>query len=280
MRAFGAEFPAEPLWADQAAFAAQVRALDALAVWPDAVKSFREPDNWAMRIAEPVVKANANPAAVQVALSVFDGVIQDCVATGKPGGQQLALSASRALIAAISPKHPAWAGACCGTSACSMPTRSTSSKRTSRRAAPPRTRSSRTRRRSCSTRWPSSWPSMPSRSAAAMKAVGDHLAPWIEQGHWAVAEEAYATLAKALPEADKRQAELAVVGLWIEQVFTPAPAACGGRADGAPRTRPDAQEGPGPLLRASGRAGSGKPEVGRGPRRGGPGGRPLRGAGV
>ena len=56
-------------------------------------------------------------------------------------------------------------------------------------------------------------------SAAAMKAVGDHLTPWIEQGHWAVAEEVYTTLAKALPQWEQRQAELAVVGLWIQQVF-------------------------------------------------------------
>ncbi|MHC4737257.1 MAG: hypothetical protein ACYTDW_22880, partial [Planctomycetota bacterium] len=46
----------------------------------------------------------------------------------------------------------------------------------------------------------------------------EHVKPWVKHGHWSVAENVYTTVAEALPEKERRQAELAVVNLWIEQV--------------------------------------------------------------
>ncbi|HUT13076.1 MAG TPA: tetratricopeptide repeat protein, partial [Thermoguttaceae bacterium] len=48
--------------------------------------------------------------------------------------------------------------------------------------------------------------------------IREHLQAWIAHAHWAVAEEVYAALAEALPRLERRQAELAVVGFWVQQV--------------------------------------------------------------
>ena len=229
------EFPAEPLWAEQAALAVQVRALNARVVWrPDEVKGFRRPDAWAMAIALPVVRANADPAAVKTAVDVFQGVIQDCSAVGQqPGARGLALWASGELLnaslsltdnkglipAPLSPDHPAWPGMMMGHVALlDGEAKYQFQENIKSGNGAQNAKLSNTQKLLLDT-LAKLVAIDAQQSAAAMKAASDHLAPWIDGGHWAVAEEVYATLAKALPQSDRRQAELAVVDLWIQQVL-------------------------------------------------------------
>ena len=55
-------------------------------------------------------------------------------------------------------------------------------------------------------------------AGTAMQLAGEHVQPWAGQRLWAVAEEFYTGLAKALPAAARHQGEMAVVGLWVQQV--------------------------------------------------------------
>ena len=48
--------------------------------------------------------------------------------------------------------------------------------------------------------------------------VAEHLRLWIEHEHWQVADDAYTRLAKSLPERQRREAALAVVGLGLDRV--------------------------------------------------------------
>ncbi|KKK49133.1 hypothetical protein LCGC14_3138150, partial [marine sediment metagenome] len=72
-----AEYPAEPLWIDQANLAKRVRA-SAASVLPTAVfQGLKGPDTWALDIAIPVIKANADPEAVKSAAETVLGIIQE-----------------------------------------------------------------------------------------------------------------------------------------------------------------------------------------------------------
>lgn len=54
---------------------------------------------------------------------------------------------------------------------------------------------------------------------AVLALLQSHLKPWIDGGHWAVAEEMVTSLIPSLPEAARFQADLAVVHLWIERAM-------------------------------------------------------------
>ena len=220
-RAIRTEFPAELLWADQVGMAGQVRPFVSRVVWPDEVKAFRGPDAWAMAIALSAVNADADPAAVKTAVDVFQAVIQDCSAVGQPGARRLAIAASRELIGApLSPKHAAWPGVMTNHVALlDGYAKYVFQENVKNGNGQENAKLSDVQKELLDT-LAKFLAADPYQAAAALKAVSNHLGPWIEQGHWAVAEEVYTALAKALPQWERRQAELAVVGLWIQQVFS------------------------------------------------------------
>ena len=214
------EFPTEPLWADHAALAVQVRAANARVVWPDEVTAFRGPDAWAIEIVLPVVKANADAAAVKTAVDLFQGIVKDYTALGQSGARQLALAASRLLLSApLSQKHPAWSDAMAAHAALldgyarflfQENIKSGNGEQNAKLSDAQKEFLDTLARLLAGDA---------ARAGAALGDVREHVKPWIDGGHWAVAEEVYAALAKALPQADRRQADLAVVDLWIQQVL-------------------------------------------------------------
>ncbi|MHC4984080.1 MAG: hypothetical protein ACYTF6_13045, partial [Planctomycetota bacterium] len=55
-------------------------------------------------------------------------------------------------------------------------------------------------------------------ASTVLQKLWAHLQPWLGRGHYALAEQAYTQLTAALPAAQKRQAELALVEVWHRQV--------------------------------------------------------------
>ncbi len=214
------EFPTEPLWADQAALAVQVRAANARVVWPDEVAALRGPDAWAIEIALPVVRANGDPAAVKTAVDLFQGIVKDYTALGQSGARQLALTASRLLLSApLSQKQPVWSDAMAAHAALlDGYARFLFQENIKSGNGEQNAKLSDAQKEFLDT-LAKLLAGDSARAGAALNDVREHVKPWIEGGHWAVAEEVYTALAKALPQADRRQADLAVVDLWIQQVL-------------------------------------------------------------
>lgn len=213
------EFPANATWADRAALAATVRGY-APKVLPQAeFTGLKGPDAWALDIAMPVIGADADAAAVKSAVETVQGIIHDRTQVPKPGSRKLAVELSTELAGALSPTHGSWSGAIkvhaelldnyakylfdenvkagnsqdnAKLSDVQKQLLATLQKHVTREAG---------------------------HAPAALEQLTKHLQPWIAHGHWAVAEEAYTTLAEALPETERRQADLAVVHLWIRQVM-------------------------------------------------------------
>ena len=219
-QAIRTEFPTEPLWADQVGVAVQTRPFVSRVVWSDEVKAFRGPDAWAIEIVLPAVKANADPAAVKTAVELIQGVIQDYSGVGQPGARQLALTASRRLIAApLSPSHAAWPGV--------MNAHATLLDAYAKHVFQENIKSGNGEENSKLSETQKEFlgtlsrlvAADPYQAPAAVKAAQEHVKPWIEHRHWANAEEVYTTLAKAMPERERWQAGLAVVELWIQQAF-------------------------------------------------------------
>ena len=212
------EYPAEPLWVDQAELAKQVRALAPRVLPAAEFKGLSGPDAWALDIALPVIKAGADAGAVKSAVETIQGIIHDRTQFPKPESQKLAVELSRELLEALSPDDPTWSGVV-KTHAELLGGYATFLLRENVKAgkAQENAKLSDVQKELLAT-LAQHVAREAGYAAAARDQLAGHLKPWIDQGHWAVAEEAYTTLAQALPEAERRQADLAVVNLGIQQV--------------------------------------------------------------
>jgi len=212
------EYPAEPLWVDQAELAKQVRALAPRVLPAAEFNGLNGPDAWALDIALPVIKAGADAAAVKSAVETVQAVARDRTQVPKPESQKLAVELSRELLEALSPEDPTWSGVIkthaelLGGYATFLLSENVKAGKAQENAKLSDVQKELLATLARHVAREAGY------AAAARDQLAGHLKPWIDQGHWAVAEEAYTTLAQALPEAERRQTDLAVVGLWIQQV--------------------------------------------------------------
>jgi TolA-binding protein len=217
--AINQESPAEPAWADLVSMSTRTRSFAGQLPWPDSLIALRAPDAWAVAILVPVIKANGDAATVKNAVDLCQGIVQDYVQLDRPGGLALAVGVSRQVVAAISARHASWSAA--------MLAHGALLERYATYAFAENLKAGRSEENAklsdvqkemlhtfadLIAQDASQTPPVLARLAAGLK-------PWTDHGQWAVAEEAYTTLAKALPEAERRQAELAVVNLWTQQVL-------------------------------------------------------------
>ena len=217
--AINSEYPAEPPWVDQAQLAAKVRTYAARVRFPQVVSRLKGPDAWAIDIARTVVKADGDAAAVQTAVELFQGIVKDYSALQGTDARRLTVSLSRLLVdEPLAPTHAAWSGVMAAHAelidryakflfdenlksgnAENNADLSDSQKELLQVLTEHVTRESQ-------------------RAPGALKLLGEHIKPWIAHDHWALAEEMYQSLSKALPAPEQREAELAVVGLWVQRV--------------------------------------------------------------
>lgn len=211
------DYPSEPLWVDQAELAKQVRAF-ASRVAPSAeFKGLSGPDAWALEIALPVIGAKTDAAAVQSAVETVRGIVHDHAQVQKPESRKLAVDLSGEVLEALSPDHPSWtevirvhAEMLDGYAKCLFEENlKAGNAEQNATLSDPQKQLLATLKRHVSHEV--------AHAPAALAQLAAHLQPWVQHGHWAVAEQMYATLAETLPEDRRRQADLAVVNLWIQQ---------------------------------------------------------------
>ncbi|MBN2477177.1 MAG: tetratricopeptide repeat protein [Pirellulales bacterium] len=212
------EYPAEPFWIDQANLAKRVRA-SASRVLPTAeFKGLRSPDAWALDIALPVIKADADAAAVTSAIETVLGIIQECAKLNKSGSRILAVELSTELLNTVSSSHPSWPKVItsyytvAGGYAHYVFQENTKAGRAGENAKLSE------QQKAMLAVLKDHVAGHAAHAPHALAQLAEHVKPWVAHGHWAAAEEAYAAVADALPEKERRQADLAVVNLWIQQV--------------------------------------------------------------
>ncbi len=214
------EYPGESDWGRLAAIAGQVRQYASQVAWPDKVKALRGPDAWAIEIALTVVRADADPAAVKAAIDVVQGVVKEYSAVEQPGARQLAAAASRTLAAAPLLRSPA---ARAGVLTSHAAVLDAYAKYLFQENLKGGNGELNAKLSDVQKEFVETLAKLVAgdagQAAAAWKAAQEHVKPWIEQNHWAVAEEVYQALAKAMPAAERWPVELAVVDLWIQQAL-------------------------------------------------------------
>ncbi len=216
--AIAGEYPSQPAWTEQVKLAGEVRKYAAKVRPPMKVVRYKGPDTWAVDISRQVIKADADAAAVKAAVDLVQTIITDYEKCENLDARAFNLGVSRTLTTVLSQTHASWPDVMMrhaerldadARHAFTRNLESGDGERNARRSDVQQ-ELLQTLEKLVANETP--------RAPAALKLVGQHLQPWIAQGHWALAEEIYTTLAKALPESERRQAELAVVKLWTEQV--------------------------------------------------------------
>jgi autotransporter-associated beta strand protein len=218
MSAINREDPAHGAWADLVGLAAQTRTYAASLPWPDRVTAFRAPDAWAVAILLPVIRANADAGSVKTAVEQCQTVIADYSPRQEASAWDLRTGLSRQVTAALRADDPSWPGAMQAQAALlDAYARFLFAENVKAGHGEENAELSKVQKEMLDvlTRLVAQKVSL---ASVAMNQAAEHVKPWVERGHWVVAEEVYATLAKALPETEHRQAELAAVNLWIQQV--------------------------------------------------------------
>jgi TolA-binding protein len=211
------EYPAEAFWADQANLAKRVRA-SASRVLPTAeFKGLKGPDAWALDIAMPVIKANADAAAVKSVVATVQAIIDERTKVQKPESRKLAVELSVELLEAISPSSPSWSAA--------VVSYYKVAGNYSHYVFQENIKTGRAEKNAKLSEQQKMFLAILKKQAKHMThsphvltLLAEHVKPWAEHGHWTVAEEVYTIVMPALPEKERRLAELAVVNIWIEQV--------------------------------------------------------------
>jgi tetratricopeptide (TPR) repeat protein len=223
-------------WNNRENLAEQVQTLAGNVPWPERVVALRAPDAWALAIALPVLKqetaATARtevytpyqpqdtvPAARTAAISLYQRIAGQYQALGRPEAWQLALGVWRQLVAALPAGTPQWSEALNQhAAALDAYAKYVFAENVKAGRAADNAKLSDVQKELLG-----DLAKLVAQSAdqapAALSRLADHLKPWIDAGHWSVAEEAYTALADALPAANRRDADLAVARLWAQQVF-------------------------------------------------------------
>lgn len=211
------EHPADPLWTDQAQLAVQVKGF--VVQVPAAVdfRGLKGPDAWALDIALPVVKANADAAAVTQASDVATTIAAEVPRAQAPG-RALARAIHEEVVHALATTHPAWSSAMVlyeeflvedAAFVFQENIRTGKAEDNAKLSGP---------QKSALAALGSHLAVEKAHAPRALAQLGELAGPCVEQGLWAVAEEMYMALLPALPEAERLQGELAVVNLRIAQV--------------------------------------------------------------
>ena len=213
-----ADYPATTMWIDQANLAKRVRASTSKVLPTAEFKGLNGPEAWALTLAMPVIQANGDAEAVKSAVETIQAIIQARSALDNPASRKLAVDLSTELLGATPTESPSWTPVLVSYYT-TVQSYFPYVFQENIKAGKPEANAQ------LSELQKAYLASLKNRvainAADASQVPGQlalHVKPWTQHGHWAVAEEVYTTLMPALPEKERRQADLAVVGLWIRQV--------------------------------------------------------------
>ncbi|MEE8453041.1 MAG: tetratricopeptide repeat protein [Thermoguttaceae bacterium] len=211
-------YPAEPLWIDQANLAKRVRASSAKVLPTAQFAGLKGPDAWALDVALPVIRANVDAAAVKSAVETVSAIIQERAKVNKAGSRKLAFELSAELHEAVSADDPSWAAAIVAHYKIVQDYAAYVFQENIKAGRADENAKLSDLQKAYLSTLIKHFQIEPAHAPFALVQLADHVKPWVERAHWAVAHEVYATVTPALPEQQRRQAELAVVDLWIRQV--------------------------------------------------------------
>ncbi len=217
------EYPTEPMWAEQAALAAQAQQAAAGMPWAEPLATLRGPEGWALEIALPVVRAGLEPAARQ-ALEIAGKILSDWAAAGTSGGRdaaavyRLVLEQSRRLLGAVPPDSPNWPlDAERHASLLDAAARHQFAENIKKGTPQENAKLSELQKELLGT-WAKMIAYDVQYSATAAKALQQHVKPWLEHDQMAVVEAMYTALAGNLPFDRPVSAELTLIELQLAQV--------------------------------------------------------------
>ncbi|MDB5289783.1 MAG: hypothetical protein JWL69_1024, partial [Phycisphaerales bacterium] len=218
LTAINQQFPYDPAWRQQAEFAERLRKLGEPLPWPAKVTEAKPPFQWAVIVALPVAKSNDAPAVEQVTRTI-GAIVTDCVRPNQPGSLAIALDINGRLLAVLAPEQPGWLDAMwqreslLDAQAVALFGDNLKAGHAEQNGAisPPQTELIATLAK------------IVARDAkqipAAVDRLRSHLQPWISSGYYAVAQDAYAKLAAALPVSQQKAAQLAAINSTVAQVL-------------------------------------------------------------
>ena len=214
------EFPADSAWRSQANLAERLWNIGTASPWPARITELKPAYAWAVQIALPVVKANADVVTVDMAVKTITTIVNETSCVEHPESAALALLVNTDLLAAISTENPGWRGVA-ENQAGLLDKRATLEFAENLRAGKlvANAQLSPTQQRLIATL--ATIVGHSARQApAAIEKLRESLRPWLNAGYYGVAEEAFDKLAVAVPEAQQRQVRLAIVRLWIQKALT------------------------------------------------------------
>jgi len=205
-------------WYAQGELAEQAREIGATVPWPAEISGLKPAYAWAVEIALPVVKANADATSVERAAKTIDAVVSE-VAHAQPPGSRLALDVNEQLLAALPDENPEWITAMWRQAdLLDALARAEFNQNIQSGHAETNAKLSPTQEQLLSILL-----RIVARDAAqaqpAIERLQGHLEPWLAAGYFDVAEQAFARLATAVPEAQARGLQLQIVNLWVKRAF-------------------------------------------------------------
>jgi len=212
------EYPTEPAWSEQIKLADQVRQYVSKVRSSVALRRFKSPDAWAIDLALPVVGQSADDALVQQAVDTVQGILAGYATMDGVSIRQLSVDVSRTLVAEVTPSESAWVGVM--TRHAELLDGQAKLLLSENLEAGHGDRNAKLceEQQELLATLKKLVAHDVQHAPAALERIRAHLQPWIAHAHWVVAEEVYTTLAEVLPRPERRQAELAIVGLWVRQV--------------------------------------------------------------
>ncbi|HUT14187.1 MAG TPA: tetratricopeptide repeat protein, partial [Thermoguttaceae bacterium] len=212
------EYPTEPFWIDQANLAKRLRATASRVLPTAEFQGLKGPDAWALDVALPVIRADVDAAAVTSAADTVLEIINERAGVPKSESRKLAVELSVELLDAVAETHASWPKVINSyyTVATNYASYVFQENIKAGRAAENAKLSEHQNQFLAILKGHVAGHA--AHAPHALVQLADHVRPWIAHGHWAVAEEAYTTVKDALPEKERRQADLAIIRLWIQQV--------------------------------------------------------------
>lgn len=216
-RTINKEFPAEPVWRDQAKLAERVRQL--APAFPPKITEPKAPFAWAVQIALPIISANADLSAVSQAVRTIWAILDDCARIEKPPAIGMVLAINSQLLEVLKPTNPAWPATMLrqvdllNADAAAVFNENLLAGRAEENAK----LSERQKEFLATLR--KLVEHHAGQAATVLERLRTHLQPWVRYGHYKVAEQAYTQLAESLPQAQQKQTKLTIAKLWRHQVF-------------------------------------------------------------
>src|SRR5258706_4504394 len=217
LTAINAQFPADGGWRLMAGLAERVRAAGSEMPWPATVSDLKPAQAWAVEIALPVVKAGSDSGAVESTTKLVMSIVEETWHANQPGAHRAALRVNGVLVAALPGRNAFWAAALYQ-QADLLDTVAAIEFQENVRAGKPEANAqlSDAQKRFLATLGTIVTVDA-KQTPAAIQKLEHLLGPWLAAGHYAVAEQAYAELAKAAPATQQRQVRLAAVSVWVRQ---------------------------------------------------------------